>query len=277
MKYIYNIIKEYKFSLMFIYLYIIIAQLLFLVEPFILGKAIDGLLVKNYMWLGVFLVINILQNIFMYKRMVYDTKVYTKMYNDIIFRFLKHNKDAETSVKIARTDLTNYVINFLESDIHYFVMALINIVGSLVFIFYQHTLTGFVVISCILPISLIVYLFYNKIDQATRVSHTHYEQKTKTMETNDDTTIETFYKRRARVIVGMSTIQGKNWASLNIVKSIFLVLALVIFTSYNFNMTQGEAVAMYAYINQFLISLMSFPIAMEIFARMKDVVNRIKI
>lgn len=277
MKYIYNIIKEYKFSLMFIYLYIIIAQLLFLVEPFVLGKAIDGLLVKDYLWLIIFLVIGILHNVFMYKRMVFDTKVYTKMYNDIIFRFLKHNKDAETSVKIARTDLTNYVINFLENDIHYFVMALINIVGSLAFIFYQHTLTGIVVLTCILPVSLIVYLFYNKIAQVTQVSHTHYEQKTKTMETNDDTIIETFYKRRAKVIIGMSTLQGKNWASLNIVKTIFLVLSLIIFTGWNFNMTQGQAVAMYAYINQFLISLMSFPIAMEIFARMKDVINRIKI
>jgi len=64
---------------------------------------------------------------------------------------------------------------------------------------------------------------------------------------------------------------------LNTTKSIFLVLALIVFTNFNFNMTQGEAVAMYAYINQFLISLMSFPVAMEIFARIKDVINRIKI
>jgi ABC-type multidrug transport system fused ATPase/permease subunit len=277
MKYIYSIIREYKFPLFFIYLYILIAQLLSLVEPFVLGKAIDGLLKKDYTWLIVLLVIAILHNLFMYRRMVYDTKVYTKMYNDIIFKFLKHNKDAETSIKIARTDLANYIINFLENDIHYFVMAFITIVGSLCFIFYQHPLTGFVVISCVLPISLIVYIFYKKIAQVTKVAHSHYEQKTKTMETNDDIRIETFYKRRAKVIVGMSTIQGRNWASLNTTKSIFLVLALIVFTNFNFNMTQGEAVAMYAYINQFLISLMSFPVAMEIFARIKDVINRIKI
>jgi hypothetical protein len=41
-------------------------------------------------------------------------------------------------------------------------------------------------------------------------------------------------------------------------------------------MTQGQAVAMYAYINQFLIALMSIPIAVETYARIKDTINRIK-
>ena len=44
MKYIYNIAKEYKYSLLLIYLYMFIAQLLCLLEPYVLGKMIDGLI-----------------------------------------------------------------------------------------------------------------------------------------------------------------------------------------------------------------------------------------
>jgi hypothetical protein len=54
------------------------------------------------------------------------------------------------------------------------------------------------------------------------------------------------------------------------------VLALLVFTRDDSNMTQGQAVAMYAYINQFLIALMSIPIAVETYARIKDTINRIK-
>ena len=276
MKYIYGIIKEYKFSLLMIYFYILIAQLLFLVEPFILGKAIDGLLNKNYVWLFVFLIIELLHNFFMYRRMVFDTKIYTKIYNDLIFKFLKNNKDADTSVKVARTDLSNYVINFLEHGLYYFLWSFMSLFGSLFFIFYQSWITGLIAICCILPIIIIVYIFYSKIDQVTKVEHTHYEQKTRAMESNDDEIIETFYKRRAKVIILQSTLQGRNWASLNITKSIFLVGSLIIFTNFNFQMTQGQAISMYAYISQFLNSLMSFPVGMEVFSRMKDIIKRVK-
>jgi hypothetical protein len=49
----------------------------------------------------------------------------------------------------------------------------------------------------------------------------------------------------------------------------------VIFTNKNINLSQGEAIAMYSYINQFLNSLLSIPVGMEMFTRMKDVIQRL--
>jgi uncharacterized membrane protein len=95
------------------------------------------------------------------------------------------------------------------------------------------------------------------------------------MESEDEEKVKSFFKRRARVLIAQSTLQGKNWASLNIVKTVFLILALVVFTNSNFNLSQGQAISMYAYINQFLVSLMSIPVGMETFTRIKDVLSRI--
>jgi len=60
------------------------------------------------------------------------------------------------------------------------------------------------------------------------------------------------------------------------VKTIFLVLSLIIFTHENVKLTQGEAIAMYSYINQFLVSLLSIPVGMEMFTRMTDIIKRLK-
>lgn len=276
MKFIYTIFRKHKLPLLLIYFYMLIAQLLFLAEPFILGKAIDGLLAKNFIWLIIFLAVELLHNVFMYRRMVFDTKIYVKIYNDIIFNFLRNNKDVETSTKIARTDMSHSIIGFLESDIHFFIMAIVTVIGSLCFIFIQHTLTGIIVVCSILPITIIAIFFYKKIAQSTNVANSHFEQKVSTMHSEDESKIDTYFKRRARIIVMQSTLQGRNWASLNIAKTIFLVLSLFVFTSKNIDMTQGEAIAMYAYLNQFIIALMSIPIAMETITRVKDVIARIK-
>jgi ABC-type multidrug transport system fused ATPase/permease subunit len=276
MKYIYNIAKEYKYELILIYFYMFVAQFLFLLEPYVLGKMIDGLLHKEYFWTYCFIGIAIFQNIFIYKRMVFDTKIYTRIYNNIVLKYLKREKDAESSSKIARTELSSHLINFLEDEMHYYIMAIITVFGSLFFIFLENPIVGFVVLASIVPICLIVYSLYKKIAQGTKVAHSHYEQKISILSENDDTKIDTFFKRRRKILIYQSTIQGKNWTALNLTKGVFLILAIVIFTHSSINLSQGQAVSMYAYVNQFLISLMSIPVGVEMFTRLKDIISRIK-
>ena len=275
MKYIYNIAKEYKYSLLLIYLYMFIAQLLCLLEPYVLGKMIDGLIKKEYLWMFTFLGIVLIENLLIYRRMVYDTKIYTKIYNKIVLRYIKREKNSDPSSRIARTEMSNHIINFLENDVHFYIYAILTVVGTLFFIFLENPLTGFVAISCVFPICIIVYSLYKKIAQSTKISHDHYEQKIEILSDNEEDKVETFFKRRRKLLIYGSTLQGKNWTALHSVKSIFLVISLVVFT-HNTKISQGETVAMYAYINQFLVSLMSIPIGVETFTRMKDIINRIK-
>ena len=274
MKYILSIFKEYKYQLLLIYFYLFVAQSLILLEPYVLGKMIDGLLNKQYMWMFTFLGIVLIENILIFRRMVYDTKIYTKIYNNIVLKYLKREKDSNHSSKIARTELSNNIINFLESDIHFYIYAILTVIGSLAFIFMNSVITGLIVVAAIAPICTIVYFLYKKIAQSTRITHDHYERKIEILSDNDDDKVETFFKRRRKILIYGSTLQGKNWTALNSIKSVFLVIALFVFT-HNSTISQGETVSMYAYINQFLISLMSIPISIETFTRMKDIIKRI--
>ena len=252
-----------------------VAQFLFLLEPYVLGKMIDGLIEKQYFWLFCFLGIAIFENIFIYRRMIYDTKIYTTIYNNLVLKYLKRDTDSDPSTRIARTELSNNIINFLESDVHYYIYAVLSVIGTLFFIFLQNPLTGFIVLSCILPICVIVYIFYKKIAQCTEVGNNHYEQKIQILSENKEENVETFFKRRRKILIYGSTLQGKNWTSLNATKNLFLIISLIAFT-HTMKITQGQAVSMYSYIHQFLISLMSIPIGVETFTRMRDVINRIK-
>ena len=274
MKYILTIFKEHKYQLLLIYFYLFVAQSLILLEPYVLGKMIDGLLNKQYMWMFTFLGIVLIENILIFRRMVYDTKIYTKIYNNIVLKYLKREKDSNHSSKIARTELSNNIINFLESDVHFYIYAILTLIGSLAFIFMNSAITGLIVIASIAPICTIVYFLYKKIAQSTRITHDHYERKIEILSDNDDVKVETFFKRRRKILIYGSTLQGKNWTALNSIKSVFLVIALFVFT-HNSTISQGETVSMYAYINQFLISLMSIPISIETFTRMKDIIKRI--
>ena len=108
----YQIFKDYKYKLVFIYLFMLLTELSIISQPFLLGKSIDGLLNGSWIWI-VFLGISyFLSNLFNYKRMVYDTKVYTQIYNDIVLKFLKQS-NITNSVKVARTDMAHDIVGVL--------------------------------------------------------------------------------------------------------------------------------------------------------------------
>ena len=110
-----------------------------------------------------------------------------------------------------------------------------------------------------------------------RVGNSHYEQKFGIMDSKDDIKIGTFYERRRRVIIAQSTVLAKHWFSLNVTKTVFLVIAIALFTSNSVGLSHGTAISIYTYINNFLISLMSLPIFIEVFTRIKDVIKRISL
>jgi ABC-type multidrug transport system fused ATPase/permease subunit len=267
---------RHKWSIIRIYTYVLIAQIILLVEPWLLGKAIDGLLVGEYTFIALLLSAFLLESTFIYKRMVLDTKVYLQIYNEIILNYLKRNKDAPTSTRVARTDMAYSLVSFVENDLHYFIVSAITIIGTLFFIYAGSVQAGIVVTLSAIPTLLVTKTFYRKIAQANRVGNNHYEGKVDVIQSCEESRIIRFYTRRKKIITAASTLQGKNWAGLSASRSTFIILAIIVFTHDRIGITQGEAVTMYSYVSQFLGSLLSIPVAVDVITRMKDVIRRIK-
>jgi Ca2+/Na+ antiporter len=101
------------------------------------------------------------------------------------------------------------------------------------------------------------------------------EGKVKVLDVGDFVSIKNFYERRKFLVEKNSEIQAKHWFSLNMVRLVFLLGCVVVFTWGNYGLTQGQTISMYMYINEFLISLMVIPIAVETFMRIKDVIKRL--
>lgn len=275
MTYLKKLLRENRIDLLKIYAYLTIYQILIILSPFFLGKAIDGLLLREWHWLSAFILLELVANIFMWKRMVFDTKIYTRIYNEMVLRFLSTNQTENTSSKSARTDMANMVIHFFEDAIPYYIMSVISIIGSIGFVLWTDWKAGLIILGCIAPIVMIVRFFYTKIDTVTRLANNHYERKVDMMDSEDEVIHRQYFLRRGRLQILRSTLQGGSWFWLNNTKTLFLAAALVAFAHDRLGLTQGEAIAMFSYINQFLISLMALPIAMEIWSMVRDVTHRL--
>jgi ABC-type multidrug transport system fused ATPase/permease subunit len=268
-----EVFKQYKTQLTWIYVFMLLTELSILSTPFLLGKSIDGLIVGNWYWIILLGVSYFLSNFFNYKRMVYDTKVYTTIYNNIALKFLKKD-DVDVSTKIARTDMAHEIVNVLEGYVHYYIATIVTIIGSLIFIFSENWQVGILVSTSIIFIVSSVFILYKKIKQGIKISNNHYEKKAKSIESGYMSS-ESFFNRRRKIEICQSTIQGKNWFLINGIKYIFLLFSIILLVTTTKNITIGSVITVYSYVNNFLISLLSAPVAIEMFLRISDVLKRL--
>ena len=267
------IFKQYKHQLTWIYMFMILTELSILSTPFLLGKSIDGLMDNNWYWMVLLGISYFLSNFFNYKRMVYDTKVYTTIYNDIALKFLK-KQDVDISTKIARTDMAHDIVHVLEGYVHYYIATIVTIIGSLIFIFSENWQVGVLISFAIIFIVSSVFILYKKIKQGIKISNNHYEKKAKSIE-GGYVISESFFKRRRKIEICQSTIQGKNWFLGNSIKYVFLLLSIILLITTTKHITIGSVVTVYSYVNNFLIALMSAPVAIEMVLRISDVLKRL--
>ena len=273
MRKIIDIFKEYKYKLLLIYLFMLITELSIICQPFLLGKSIDGLISGGWFWIVLLFLSYSISNLFNYKRMVYDTKVYTKIYNDIVLRFLKKSND-DDSIKVARTDMAHHIVGVLEGYVHYYIATIITIFGSIGFIYYTNYKVGLLVTIALIVITLAVSLFYKKIRQGINVKNNHYENKVTAIQNGYNSSVS-FFNRRRRLEIYESTLQGKNWFSVGMIKSVFLVISIILLIKTSNNITAGGVITIYSYVNNFLISLMSIPVAVDMYSRLNNIIKRI--
>ena len=268
-----EVFKQYKTQLTWIYVFMLLTELSILSTPFLLGKSIDGLIVGNWYWIVILGISYFLSNFFNYKRMVYDTKVYTTIYKNIALKFLKKD-NVDVSTKIARTDMAHEIVNVLEGYVHYYIATIVTIIGSLIFIFSENWKVGVLVSFAIIFIISSVFILYKKIKQGINISNNHYEKKAKSIESGYVSS-ESFFNRRRKIEICQSTIQGKNWFLMNGIKYVFLILSIILLVTTTKNITIGSVITVYSYVNNFLMSLLSAPIAIEMFLRISDVLKRL--
>jgi len=268
-----EIFKQFKLELMWIYAFMLLTELSNLATPFLLGKSIDGLIDGSWGWLMLLGASYFLSTFFNYKRMVYDTKVYTKIYNSIVFRFLK-NDGLDTSTKIARTDMAYEIVHVLEGYVHYYIATIVTIIGSIGFIYSENWRVGVLVSIASLLIIATGLQFYKKLQQSIRLRNNHNETKAIAIDSGYVQSIS-FFERMKRLNIYDSTLQGKNWFAIGLIKNIFLFIAIILLVLTTTNITIGSIITVYSYVNNFLIALLSVPVAIEMYSRLGDVLKRV--
>lgn len=172
-----EILKENKLTIGFIYTLSIFQYTLQALLPFLLGKAIDGLLQGNKSNLIVLIIANTISLCLGFFLKRYDTKVYMTIFAKKAIKAIQilRKKNVPPSKITSRYQLVGFYSDFFEYSMPQAISASIKAITSMIILFVTNPIIG-LLNSCIYLITIFIHQFCSKLIQKQDVNIQHIKE-----------------------------------------------------------------------------------------------------
>lgn len=280
-----DLFKKYRGSISFAFILVLIENLAWIIEPYLIGVVIDILIDKEYVdptvntlgpllaWIGLFVVNS---SVGAYRR-VYDTKLYTRIFTQIATYVSENSllKNLSISQTAARAELSYQYISFLQYRMPEIVDNLVAIFGAVIAMYLFDWRISLTCAVIIIPLYIINKLYVKKVSVHQKTYHDMYEDVVEVISKKDPKEVERYYTELAKPQVRIS-----NWSALNF--SLMRVVLLVIFMSVIYisieldEWSAGELFSIVAYLWTFVTASEALPELMESWTSLQDISRRLK-
>jgi ABC-type multidrug transport system fused ATPase/permease subunit len=272
-----SLLRRYRWRLLFTYGLFNVESVLRLVQPYVLGMAINGLLEGSYRGLGCLVLQHVLLLVSETCRRMYDTRVFTRIYSDLAASVVldPSRRDDEVTYVAALSTLSRQLVDFLEFHFPILMRAFYSLVGALIMLAW---LDGVLVTFClvlVLPAGALNLVYSRKSLTLSRGLHTEYEREVAVINRRRTEEVRGHFERMARWRVRLS-----DWGALTTGLMEWFILGLMIVVLLR-SCTLGEATAgtifaKFRYVLLFILALDDVPLLVEQTSRLRDILCRMR-
>jgi ABC-type multidrug transport system fused ATPase/permease subunit len=280
-----ELIRKFRAQVSFTIILILIENLAWIVEPYLLGNVIDALIDKEFtspstdvfwpifIWVMLFC-INTAAGTY---RRIFDTKLYTSM-SAKLATYVSENsflKNHSASLTSARAELSHQYIYFLQFRIPEFIDNSISIFGAVIAMYLFDWRISVTCLVIIIPLYFINKFYFSKVSPYQKEYHDKYEDMVEIISKKDPEYVKEYYNELAKPQIRIS-----RWNALNF--SLLRLFLLIIFLSVLFiaidldGFSAGELFSIVAYLWTFVSASEYLPELMESWTSLKDISQRLK-
>jgi ABC-type multidrug transport system fused ATPase/permease subunit len=273
-----KIFLKHKLQLLITYLLFSLEMVGALLTPYFFGEAVNGLINKSYNGLVYLCVVRFLWMIVGVIRQRYDTRTYSSIYNTIVTNFLSRQINHKDVSKLsAHSTLAREFVDFLEHDLVYVLEAVYNIFGSLILLFFYDIRVVAICCSILIPVMAISYFYGKKMKQLNKTKNDELENQIDVIESGNILAIHKHYDKLRYWQIKISDKQAINFGIMEMLSIIVITLSLITTHHGALLLNAGSLVAMYSYVKSFVTGLDTIPYAVEKYASLNDIAQRIEI
>ncbi|MFZ1386224.1 MAG: ABC transporter six-transmembrane domain-containing protein [Thiolinea sp.] len=269
-------LKQYRGPLALTYSLSLIQQLLGVAFPGLIGWAINDLLVNSYRGLIVMCLAWFLLSLIMASRMMYDTRVFMRIYTQITHTVIVQQKASgvDSSKLMARSVLLKETIDFFERDVPSIISITISFIGSLAMLALFNLHISLVALLMLIPVSLLNINLWKPMHRLNRSLNNNLERQVRVIETGTPAYIDRHFEFLRFLKIKLSDIEARN---LGLTECFVIGVTAYIFI-YTAKIPQIEAGTIFSVVTYFWSfqgSMDRLPMLLQSISRVKDVLRRI--
>lgn len=247
-----------------------------LIQPFVLGKSIDGLLKNDYNPLIVYATLHILHLFLGTWRRIYDTKTFSAIFTDtaILLAAKLKDKGFDKSIIVARVGLSKEMINFFENDLKALFDFLYAVIGSLVVLSFYDIHLLYYCLLLFLPEIFINYFYFQNVSTLNKELNDQTEKEVAVIESGNYESIKTHFNLLTSWRIRLSNSGAINFALIELFVLGLIVSSLIRYCSVG-NNSIGEILAVFQYVMRFITGMDKVPSLLQKVTRLKDIQRRV--
>jgi hypothetical protein len=264
--------RPYKFKLSFTLLLVIFESIGWILFPFVIGVAINDYLEGNIRGLILFGLLGFVTLVLMTVRRLYDTRLYSKIYEQIGIASTEQN--TQLSTKTARLNMLREIVEFFEHSMPELINSFAILFGSLFFLYFLSTK---VFIAALLVSLLIVFIYWVSSKKTLNYNHEFNDEIEKQVDIVGAQ--DTLKIRRHILILNKWTIKLSDIETLNFGLTWILVICLQLFAiivTANEAVAYGTILSIVLYVFEFTETSIQIPYSWQEYLRLKDIIARVR-
>lgn len=270
-------IRPFRWRMSLTYALTVIEDLLELSYPWATGLAINGLLAHDYRMAAPVMIAWVLHTAVGSARQMYDTRLYTRVYNAIVIDTVLRQRQAgiEPTAVAARSTMSREFVTFFEKDLPVVINAVVGIVGSAAILFYYDLMIGAVVTLLFVPVAAINRNYMRRSLALNAGLNNQLEEEVRIIEGAEPQAVADHFTHVRAWRVKLSDADALNWTAIEVMSMLVFVLVLVR-VAYMPNPEAGTIFAMFFYVWRLMEKLDLSPQIVQQLMRLKDIRARIE-
>lgn len=271
-----TLFRAYRGRILLTYALFNLENILRLLQPLVLGLAINDLLLGSYLGLALFVAQHLGHLAVGTLRRMYDTRTFTGIYTDLASGLVIRQRDRQVAVSAvaARSTLSRVFVEFFERDVPALVRALYSVIGALVLLAWYDWLLVPLCVVLLAPAYMLNKLYGRKTFLCNRRLHDELEREVAVIHQGKPAEIRDHYQRVAGWRVKLSDWEALNFGLMELFILGLMVAALA--RSCHLGAAPGDIFAIFRYVLMFIMGLDSVPILVQQMGRLRDVGRRLR-
>jgi hypothetical protein len=270
-------IRPFRWRIAFTYALTVVEDLLELSYPWATGLAINGLLAQDYRMIAPVMIAWVLHTAIGCGRQMYDTRLYTKVYNTIVVETVLRQRQSgiEPTRVAARSAMSREFVTFFEKDMPVVLNALVSIIGSAAILFYYDLVIGGIAALLIIPVAIINRRYMRRSLMLNEGLNNQLEREVQVIEAARKEAVPRHFAAVRAWRVKLSDADAFNWTAIEGL-SILVFLLVLLRVAHMPNADVGTIFAVFVYVWRLMEKLDLMPQIVQQLMRLKDIRRRIE-